>query len=316
MSKIWSFFQLIRIKNLLFIAVTQVFFYQLIIQSSYQKILGGNPLLSYNLFHWMVVASLLIAGAGYIINDYFDLNIDKINKPGKLIVDKEISRRWAMMWHFILSIAGLIITAYVAIQLNNFLLFLLNGIAVILLWVYSTTFKKKLLSGNVIISLLTAWVIFMLFVAEINWKSGSWIPASNLALINIYKLAILYGGFAFMVSLVREVIKDMEDELGDRKYGCKTMPISWGIHATKVFVSVWLIVLFGSLSAIMVYALFSAWYLLSLYIFCTLLAMIVSIFLNLKNAVAIEDYTKLTRQVKLLMLMGILSMILYHYYYG
>lgn len=316
MSKIWSFLQLIRIKNLLFIAITQVFFYQLIIQTSYQKILGGIPLLSYNLFHWMVVASLLIAGAGYIINDYFDLNIDKINKPAKLIVDKEISRRWAMMWHFILSIAGLIITAYVAIQLNNFLLFLLNGIAVILLWVYSTTFKKKLLTGNVIISLLTAWVIFMLFVAEINWKSGSWIPASNLALINIYKLAILYGGFAFMVSLVREVIKDMEDELGDRKYGCKTMPISWGIHATKVFVSVWLIVLFGSLSAIMVYALFSAWYLLSLYIFCTLLVMIVSIFLNLKNAVAIEDYTKLTRQVKLLMLMGILSMFLYHYYYG
>lgn len=119
-----------------------------------------------------------------------------------------------------------------------------------------------------------------------------------------------------MVSLVREVIKDMEDEMGDRKYGCKTMPIAWGIHATKVFISVWLIVLFGALSAIMVYALFSHWYLISLYIACALLLMLISIFLNVKKAVAIEDYTKLTRQVKLMMLLGILSMILYHYYYG
>ncbi|MFM8588206.1 MAG: geranylgeranylglycerol-phosphate geranylgeranyltransferase [Bacteroidota bacterium] len=316
MSKLGAFLQLIRIKNLLFIALTQVLFYQLIIRSSYERLLNTHPLLSYNLFHSMLVASLLIAGAGYIINDYFDLNIDKINKPDKLIVDRNISRRWAMMWHFMLSIAGLIITAYVSIQLNNFLLFLLNGIAVILLWFYSTTFKKKLLSGNIIISLLTAWVIFMLFVCEINWKSGSWMPSSHLALINIYKLAILYGGFAFMVSLVREVIKDMEDEMGDRKYGCRTMPIAWGIHASKVFVSVWLIVLFGALSAIMVYALFSRWYLISLFIASTLLLMLISIFLNLKKAVSIEDYTKLSRQVKLLMLMGILSMILYHYYYG
>jgi 4-hydroxybenzoate polyprenyltransferase len=316
MFKLGAFLQLIRIKNLLFIALTQVFFYQFIICSSYIQLLGSNPLLSSELFCWMLAASLLIAGAGYIINDYFDLNIDKINKPEKLIVDKDISRRWAMMLHFILSITGLIITAYVSIRLNNFLLFLLNGIAVILLWVYSTTFKKKLLSGNIIISLLTAWVIFMLFVAEINWKSGSWIPSTNLALINIYKLAILYGGFAFMVSLVREVIKDMEDEFGDRKYGCKTMPISWGIHATKVFVSVWLVVLFGSLSAIMVYALFNHWYLISLYIFCCLLLMIVLIFINLKKAVRVDDYTKLTRQVKLLMLLGIFSMILFYYYYG
>lgn len=316
MSKLGAFLQLIRIKNLLFIALTQVLFYQLIIRASYQRLLNADPLLSHNLFHWMLVASLLIAGAGYIINDYFDLNIDKINKPDKLIVDRDISRRWAMMWHFLLSIAGLIITAYVSIRLNNFLLFLLNGVAVIFLWFYSTTFKKKLLSGNIIISLLTAWVIFMLFVCEINWKSDNGLPSSNHALVNIYKLAILYGGFAFMVSLVREVIKDMEDEMGDRKYGCKTMPIAWGIHATKVFVSVWLIVLFGSLSAIMVYALFSRWYLISLYIAFALLLMIVSVFRNLKKAVAIEDYTQLTRQVKLLMLMGILSMFLYYYYYG
>lgn len=314
MRKLIAFFQLIRYKNLLFIVLTQLFFYGFVIRTSYQKLLTNSPLLNHDLFHWMLIASILIAGGGYIINDYFDLNIDKINKPDKLIVDKEISRRWAMMLHFIMSISGLVITGYVSMKLNNFLLLLLNGIAVILLWVYSTTFKKKLLTGNIIISALTAWVIFMLFFAEINWNSGRLIPVSNLALIAIYKLAIIYGGFAFIVSLIREVIKDMEDEIGDRKYGCTTMPIVWGINATKVFVAVWIIALFGALCAIMMYALFNKWYLVSVYIIL-LLAFIFNIFNNLRKAKSINDYTRLTKDVKILMLAGILSMALYNFYF-
>ena len=314
MRKLIAFFQLIRYKNLLFIVLTQLFFYGFVIRPSYQKLLTNSPLLNHDLFHWMLIASILIAGGGYIINDYFDLNIDKINKPDKLIVDKEISRRWAMMLHFIMSISGLVITGYVSMKLNNFLLLLLNGIAVILLWVYSTTFKKKLLTGNIIISALTAWVIFMLFFAEINWNSGRLIPVSNLALIAIYKLAIIYGGFAFIVSLIREVIKDMEDEIGDRKYGCTTMPIVWGINATKVFVAVWIIALFGALCAIMMYALFNKWYLVSVYIIL-LLAFIFNIFNNLRKAKSINDYTRLTKDVKILMLAGILSMALYNFYF-
>lgn len=313
MKKLIAFFQLIRFKNLLFIVLTQLFFYGFIIRPSYQKLLSSTPLLSHDLFHWMLIASILIAGGGYIINDYFDLNIDKINKPDKLIVDKEISRRWAMMLHFIMSIAGLVITGYVSMKLNNFLLLLLNGIAVILLWVYSTTFKKKLLSGNIIISVLTAWVIFMLFFTEINWNEGRFIPASNLALISIYKLAIIYGGFAFIVSLIREVIKDVEDEIGDRKYGCTTMPIVWGVNATKVFVAVWMIALFGALCAIMIYSVFNKWYLVSVYIIY-LLAFIFNIFNKLRSAKNIEDYTMLSRLVKILMLSGILSMVLYNFY--
>ena len=313
MQKLMAFFQLIRYKNLIFITLTQLFFYGFIIRPSYEVLLSNSPLLSHDLFHWMLIASILIAGGGYIINDYFDLNIDKINKPDKLIVDKEISRRWAMMLHFIMSIVGIVITGYVSMKLNNFLLLLLNASSVILLWVYSTTFKKKLLTGNVIISILTAWVIFMLFFAEINWTSGSMLPSSNPALIPIYKLAIIYGGFAFIVSLIREVIKDIEDETGDRKYGCKTMPIVWGVNASKIFVAVWMVALFGALVAIMVYSIFNKWYLIGLYI-TGLLVFIIQIFIKLKRANRIEDYTSLTRMVKIFMLAGILSMALYYYY--
>jgi len=315
MKKFAAFLQLIRYKNLLFIGITQLFFYTCVILPAYQKYTGGFPLLNQNLFHWILVASILIAGAGYIINDYFDLNIDRINKPSKMVVDKEISRRWAMMLHLILSVSGLIITSYVSIELNNFLLILLNGIAVMLLWVYSTTFKKKLLSGNIIISLLTAWVLFVLFVTEINWKQGGILPSTNQALITIYKLSILYGGFAFIVSLIREVVKDIEDEVGDRKYGCRTMPIVWGINSSKVFIAVWIITLFGSLSAIMVYALINKWYYIGLYILTILLPIIANIFLKLKKAMTIADYSSLSKQIKILMLLGILSMALYFYYF-
>lgn len=314
MKKIIAFIQLIRVKNLFFIALTQLFFYGCIIRPSYQKFLNNAPYLSHDLFLWMVFASVLIASGGYIINDYFDLNIDKINKPQKIIIDKEISRRWAMMLHFFMSIAGMVITGYVSIHLNNFLLMLLNGLAVILLWVYSTTFKKKLLSGNVIISVLTAWVIFMLFFAEFYWQDGRLIPTTNLAFIFIYKLAIVYGGFAFIVSLIREVIKDIEDESGDRKYGCKTMPIAWGVHASKVFVSVWMVALFGALCAIMIFTLLNKWYLVSIYTLL-LLGIILRMFSHLKNAKMIDDYTALSKQLKLLMLAGIFSMVLFYFYF-
>ena len=90
----------------------------------------------------------LLDDAGYIINDYFDIDIDNVNKPERLIVGKLIKRRWAMLWHLVLSLAGLFLTAIVAMHLNNLLLLALNFLSVLLLLLYSSTFKKRLLIGN------------------------------------------------------------------------------------------------------------------------------------------------------------------------
>jgi 4-hydroxybenzoate polyprenyltransferase len=117
-------------------------------------------------FSWLLIASVCIAAAGYIINDYFDLNIDRINKPDKNVIGKIISRRWAILWHMMLSILGLLATA-VAVSFQKWYLILANLICVILLWLYSTSFKKQLLVGNIVISILTAWTILILFFAHI-----------------------------------------------------------------------------------------------------------------------------------------------------
>jgi 4-hydroxybenzoate polyprenyltransferase len=103
--------------------------------------------------------SLSIAAAGYIINDYFDLNIDRVNNPYKLVVEKIIKRRWAIIWHLILSGMGIAIGFYLSWKLRNVFIGPSNLFCVLLLWFYSTTFKKKLLIGNILISLLTAWLL-------------------------------------------------------------------------------------------------------------------------------------------------------------
>lgn len=311
MKSINAFFRLIRWPNLFFIALTQALFYYCIIlpslPSSYYLL---HDKLTVPLFILLVVASILIAAAGYIINDYFDINIDQVNKPEKMVVEKIIKRRWAIVFHLILTITGIGISFYVALK-ANLLIFPANIISALLLWFYSTTFKKKLLSGNIIISALTAWTIFVLYFAvnTIYIVTHNFPYEITRGINHIYKFAALYGGFAFIISLIREVIKDMEDMEGDARYGCKTMPIEWGIPASKVFVAVWLIVLIAALAVIQFYVLQLGWWLSAVY--CILLIILPCIWVlnKLYKAQVPADYHKLSSVIKLIMLTGILSMV-------
>ncbi|GAC1429421.1 MAG: hypothetical protein NVSMB7_06050 [Chitinophagaceae bacterium] len=163
----------------------------------------------------MAGASVLIAAAGYIINDYFDLDIDQVNKPGNIIIQKFIKRRWAIFWHLGLSFAGVLLTFIISWKIGNWVIGPVNLLSVFLLLFYSTTFKKKFLIGNIIISLLTAWVVFVLYISELDLVTFTQQPMYHAAMTRVFKLAVLYGGFAFVISLVREAINDMEDIKGD-----------------------------------------------------------------------------------------------------
>ena len=172
MKLVIAFLRLVRWPNLVFIAVTQVLFYYLIALPIFNQY-HSSPALNESLFWHLLIASVLIAAAGYIINDYFDLNIDRVNKPGKLVVDKIIRRRWAIMWHLILSFLGIIFSIIVTLQIRGwyaYLTLLINILCVGALWFYSTTYKRRLLIGNILISLLTAWTILILYAVNLkNW---------------------------------------------------------------------------------------------------------------------------------------------------
>lgn len=313
-NSIVSFFRLIRTVNLLFILLTQLLFHFCIILPAYKQLSNIAPRLNETNFYLLVLASILIAAGGYIINDYFDINIDRVNKPTRMVVGKLISRRWAMFFHLLLSVLGLLLTAIVSRFLDNLLLLLLNIIAVILLWFYSTLFKKKVLIGNIIIATLSAWVVFVLYIAELQLDFNGFVLLNNPASIKIYKLAVIYSGFAFIISLIREIVKDMEDIEGDRKYAAETMPIVWGNLATKMFVSVWTVVLTGMLFFMMVFAFLKNWYFLSGYLLLFLIFPIFNILSAIFSASITSDFSRLSLKIKLFMFFGIMSMIIYHYH--
>jgi 4-hydroxybenzoate polyprenyltransferase len=208
---------------------------------------------------------------------------------------------------------GLFYTAYaLPIQTYWYLVFA-NMMCIVLLWVYSTNFKKQLLIGNLLISFLTAWVILILFFSKAPLQLNK-VLASGTNEIRFFRLTILYASFAFIISLIREVIKDVEDRVGDAKYGCRTIPIVWGLTATKVFVAVWLVVLIAVLIIVQLYVLPMGWWESIVYCVVAIIAPLIWVFIKLLTAQSEKDFGKLSTVVKIVMLTGIVSMIFFRYY--
>lgn len=300
---------MVRFPNLIFIGLAQILFQFSVYYVLYPEKYSSSDIIH---FSFLVLASVFIAAAGYVINDYFDINIDEVNKPRRMVVDKVISRRWAIAWHLMLSFVGIVLTALAVPLLNKWYIVLANIFCVALLWLYSTNFKRKLLVGNIIISLLTAWTILVVFFSKVSIADAIGMGEEHHE--KFFRIAFLYAGFAFISSLIREAIKDMEDMPGDEKYGCRTMPIVWGVNATKVYVAVWLIVLVVILILVQVYVLQFRWWLPVLY--CTLLIILplIIIFLKLFKAKTVEQFHKLSSLIKAVMLTGIVSMIFFYFY--
>lgn len=312
MNLFFAFLRVIRWPNLVFIIITQYLFTVSVILPL-SCVDCGLTFCPPAFFWLLMLASVLIAAGGYIINDYFDINIDRINKPEKLVVDKTIKRRWAIAWHLMLSFAGFALSAYLSWKIQNLLLLILNFGCIILLWLYSTTLKKKLLIGNVVISLLTAWVILVLYLS-LNSALPP-IEVDKAQLLQIFKFTVLYAGFAFIISLIREVVKDMEDMEGDQRYGCHTMPIAWGVPVAKVFTGVWLFVLVGALAVLQIYVIQIGWVLSAVYCAAFIMLPLCWVTVKLYRAQVPADYHRLSTAIKLIMFSGILSMIFIRIYF-
>ena len=314
MRLIAAFFRMVRFPNLIFIALTQLLFHQCVLHPILEQA-GKRPLLDGWLFIFLIAASVMIAAAGYIINDYFDINIDEVNKPHKNVVDHIVSRRWAMLWHFILSAIGILLSIYVSWKTGLWYIAIANFGCVLLLFGYSVSLKRKLLAGNLLISLLTAWVILILCLTEsmpLILKDND--PLIVQAHAKILRIGFLYAGFAFISSLIREAIKDMEDMEGDARYGCRTMPIVWGLHVTKVYVAVWLVVLVALLIIVQAYVLQFRWWIPVLYSLLLIILPLSYIFYKLFSAVAPAHFRHLSTVIKAVMFTGILSMIFFYFY--
>ena len=313
MKLIVAFFKLIRWPNLLFILLTQILFYHCIVLSheSFSMMEMLKPELPFLL---LLMSSFFISAGGYIINDYFDLHIDNVNKPDKVVVEKIIKRRWTIILHLLFSLLGVLFALMVSIITKKWIIFIINIVCVFLLWLYSTKYKKKLLFGNIVISALTAWVVFVVYffagASLINLK-GWTIHIYPYNIKQLFKLTMLYSGFAFVMTIIREVVKDLEDMHGDAQFKCETMPIKMGVSATKVFVAVWIVVCIAALLVVQIYAWQVGWWPSAVYSILFIVLPLVMVFKKLFKANTSKDYNQLSGYLKLIMLMGILSMLFF-----
>lgn len=228
-----AFLKLIRTQNLLIIAFTQ-YMVRWFLLYPLLKIHGFELQLSNFQFFLLVLSTVMIAAAGYVINDYFDVAIDRVNKPERLVIDKGIKRRVAMGAHTVINILALLIALYVSYQAGSIKLVAVHILCAVGLWFYSTNFKRQFLIGNLMISVFTALVPFIVGLYEllpVHKIYAEMIDETSLQ--EEWKFVLGISFFAFIVTLLREIIKDMEDVEGDEKYGCKTMPIVIGIKASK-----------------------------------------------------------------------------------
>lgn len=195
-------------------------------------------------FFLLVLSTVLIAAAGYIINDYFDVRIDEVNRPATNVVGKTIKRRVAMAFHMSFNIVGVLLGLWISWKYEVFRAGSFIYIAApALLWFYSTNLKRQFLIGNVIIALLSGLIPLVGVIYELMAIARS-LKAAELSTELIMRVnllipaffAIAYSLFAFLVTLIREIIKDIEDYEGDMEYGCKTLPIVLGISRAKSIV--------------------------------------------------------------------------------
>ncbi len=229
--------KLIRYKNLTIIVLLQyVLRYGLLIPVL--KSHGVSPEMSHISFGLLALATLLLAASGNVINDYFDVRIDRINRPDNVVVGREIPRRTALLLHVIFTITGVFIglfLAYVTRKESYALMFvLIPG----LLWYYSTTLKKQMLIGNLAIAMLTALVPFVVVSMEFATLArvhGNAILQSD-ACSTAWFWTTGFAFFAFISTITRELIKDMEDLEGDREAGCHTMPVEMGLDYSRSIV--------------------------------------------------------------------------------
>ncbi len=276
------FLTLIRAQNLVLVVLSQALVQACLLSPGvrWHRVLEPG-------FLALTFSTVCIAAAGYIINDYYDVKIDAINKPDRLLVGRIIRRRQAMFAHLVLSVVGVLIGGLLLVPVG-----LINLGAALLLWGYSARLKKLPLIGNIAIGLLSASML--LVVAVYN------------DVLN--KTTLGYALFALLISLIREIIKDIEDMKGDASFECRTLPIVLGMRGAKYvlypLIIAFLALLVASVAHPATPLLFDA------YMLALVLGPSIWMVMKLARADKKADFSYLSSLNKIIMLLGILSMLL------
>ena len=274
-----GFMKIIRPENLLMVAFAQLMTAFFLVGTTN----AGLPVLQDYHLYLLIISTVILTASGYMINDYYDVKIDYVNRPKAVVIGKGMKRRMVMILHTVMNVIGILIGLLVHPKIGA-----ITFVAAFLLWLYSNSLKRLPFIGNLTVASLTGLAI---------WIVGIYYQKSEL-------LVITYAIFAFFINLMREILKDIEDRNGDRKHGCKTLPIVLGFRKTKNII---FIIAFLFVAAILFVTFKINEPLLFLY-FGGLSLFFIAFMVKIYKADRKSHFSELSTISKILMLTGILSM--------
>lgn len=336
MNTFTAFIKLIRLPNLLIIALTQYtvrFAIMLPMLNSLSDDIDIKFQLSELDFFLLSLSTVMVAAAGYIINDYFDVKVDRVNRPNSIIVGKYIKRRVCMGAHIVISSIAILLGAYLAFKVGNWKLVFIQVMSVGALWYYSTMFKKQVLIGNVVVAVLAAMVPFVVGLYELILQHTNVNETVNDLLFYLepstsfeevkYVLRKLFSNmmlwvlgfslFAFLTTMIREIIKDIEDYEGDKKYWSNTLAVVYGKKKAARVAQLFAIIMVGLIAYLQYMQLQAKDTGSFMYFLFAIQIPLCFIIYKLNSVKEKSQFTQLSKYTKAIMLMGIIYAFYFFY---
>lgn len=301
-----DYLKLLRWTNLLFLAF--IFFlprFFLVVSEALPHALSAFE------YFLLALSVVLVAASGYVINDVYDQEVDRVNKPERQTVGRTITEATAIRLFGVLAILGVGLGVFLSFRVGMPNLAFIHPIGVATLWLYAMDFKKRPVIGNLLIALLSGAAVMLIAVFDLVPMLKSTLPSDELAALkNIIVIILVFGGFSFFTTWIREIVKDIEDFEGDNRMGYKTLPVVIGIPVAKIVVSALLLCMIGSIGWYLVISVkedvLSFIYVLSAVEFPLILVLYFLWHANVK-----ADYSRISNLLKIIMFMGILSIMVF-----
>ncbi|RAK21696.1 4-hydroxybenzoate polyprenyltransferase [Flavobacterium aquaticum] len=293
-----KYLKLIRFQNLLMLAFMQLVFRYLFLAQSYVDL----ALTDFN-YILLVIATVCIAAGGYVINNIMDQDTDEIAKPQNRVVGVSISETMAYNWYIGLTIVGVGIGFYLSNVIYKATFASMFILVATLLYMYATSFKQIPVLGNVVVALMLSTSIIIIGLFDI-------LPAIDMdnrfRMKEAFDILMHYAIFAFIINLIREIVKDMEDMDGDYQSGINTLPIAIGIQKTKIIVGVLTVISIGILAYYVNSNLFELDYVVY-YAMILIVGPLIYFGVKLLNATTKKEFHHLSLVLKIILFFGILS---------
>lgn len=301
-----NFLKLIRFPNLLMLSVMMLSFrYGFLKQHDIYLALADWQYLL------LTLSVVFIAAAGYIINDVFDRDADMINKPEKVIVEKHISESNAYNLYAVLNITGVAIGFYLSNVINKPSFAAIFILIAALLYIYASSLKYITVLKNIVVAGILALSVLIIGIFDIYPATY---PGNQKEMATMFNVLTDYALFAFIINLIREIVKDLEDVQGDYNEGVKTLPVVLGVARTAKIISIITVVpVVLLLWYIQSYFMENNLYPITIYSLVLIIAPLLFFMIKCRNATSKKDFTFLSKVLKMVIFFGIISVVLLTY---